>query len=570
MKRGTSNRRLIKSGGWRRAFEYLSIGLALLVIAALAPQIALAADTASVAKPGILSLLPSVVAIALALLLRQVIPAIFAGVLAGAILVQGLSITGIWKGLLDTFGVYIVDALKDEDHVSILFFGLMIGGLVGIISKNGGMGGIVRSLSAMASTRERGQLATSFLGTAIFFDDYANTMVVGNTMRPITDRLRISREKLAYLVDSTAAPIASLALITTWIGFQVGLIDDATENLQGMDTSAYLIFIAALPFGFYVIFAIIFVYLISATGRDFGPMLRAEQKALALEPEISEVSETPSGASPRALNAVLPLAVLVFGGVIGIYVTGKAELGEAASLREIIGEGDSYLAMIWSSSLAVLVAVALSLASKSLDLEEALEAWMEGVKVLMPAIVILTLAWSLSGVNEALQTAAYLSQTLSGHIPPPLLPTLIFLIAAAMAFATGSSWGVMGILIPLTIPLSWAVVLPMGGDVVASPIFLASVAALLSGAVWGDHCSPVSDTTILSSMASGCDHMAHVRTQFPYALTVGIVAVLSGLIPAGYGVSVWICLATGIAILVGIVLSAGKRPEISVDVQSNN
>jgi Na+/H+ antiporter NhaC len=570
MKRGTSNHRLIKSGGWRQVFEYLSIGLTLLVFAGSIPQIALAADTAPVAEPGILSLLPSLVAIALALLLRQVIPAIFAGVLVGAILVQGMSITGIWQGLLDTFGVYIVDALKDEDHVSILFFGLMIGGLVGIISKNGGMAGIVRSLSAMASTRERGQLATSILGTAIFFDDYANTMIVGNTMRPITDRLRISREKLAYLVDSTAAPIASLALITTWIGFQVGLIDDATQNLPGMDTSAYMIFIAALPFGFYVIFAIIFVYLIAATGRDFGPMLHAEQKALSLDPFESETSENPSGASPRALNAVLPLAVLVFGGVIGIYVTGKTGLPEAASLREIIGNGDSYLAMIWASSLAVLVAVILSLASKSLDLEEAMEAWMEGVKVLMPAIVILTLAWSLSGVNEALQTAAYLSQTLSGHIPPPLLPTLIFLIAAAMAFATGSSWGVMGILIPLTIPLSWAVVLPMGGDVVASPIFLASVAALLSGAVWGDHCSPISDTTILSSMASGCDHMAHVRTQFPYALTVGIVAVLSGLIPAGYGVSVWLCLAAGIAILVGVILAVGKRPSIPPDNQSNS
>lgn len=513
---------------------------------------------AAVQEPNALSLLPAIVAIALALALRQVIPAIFAGLWTGAMLVHGFSISGLWYGLLDTFGIYIIDALADKDHISIIYFGLMIGGLVGIISKNGGMAGIVHALSSIASTRERGQLATSLLGTAIFFDDYANTMIVGNTMRPITDRLRISREKLAYLVDSTAAPIASLALITTWIGFQVGLIDDATKNLEGMDTSAYVIFLNALPFGFYSILAIVFVYLIAGTGRDFGPMLRAEQEALSASPHQEAQTASLSGGRPRVFNAILPLGVLVFGVVVGIYTTGTSGLHDGASLREIIGNGNSYLAMVWASSLAVMVAIAQSLATRSLALEEAVDAWMEGLKVLLPAIVILTLAWSLAGVNEALNTAGFLSQTLSGHIAPPLLPTLIFLLAAAMAFATGSSWGVMGILIPLTVPLSWTVTLSMGGDVASNPVFLASIAALLSGAVWGDHCSPISDTTILSSMASGCDHMAHVRTQIPYALTVGIVAIVSGLVPAGYGAPAWVCLVAGIAILTGLVVVLGK------------
>lgn len=521
---------------------------------------------------GALSLLPAIVAIAMALALRQVIPAIFAGLWTGAVLVHGFSFGGLWQGLLDTFGVYTIDALSDKDHISIIYFALMIGGLVGIIGKNGGMAGIVEALSARASTRERGQLATSVLGTAIFFDDYANTMIVGNTMRPIIDRLRISREKLAYLVDSTAAPIASLALVTTWIGFQVGLIDDATKNLAGMDTSAYVIFLNALPFGFYSIFAIVFVYLVAGTGRDFGPMLRAERQALTNPPhkDIEHRSPTFSGAKAKASNAVLPLAVLVLGAVLGTYVTGKSGLTDSASLREIIGNGNSYLAMVWSSSVAVIVAIALSLATRSLALEEALEAWMEGLKALMPAIVILTLAWSLAGVNDALNTAGFLSQTLSGHIPPALLPTLIFLVAAAMAFATGSSWGVMGILIPLSVPLSWSIIAPLGGDVAASPIFLGSIAALLSGAVWGDHCSPISDTTILSSMASGCDHMAHVRTQIPYALTVGIVAIVSGLLPAGYGVPAWVCLIAGTGLLVGFILIFGKPVSAMTENQSNS
>lgn len=533
--------------------------LTLLAFTVLIPDLALAQEPGSVTtSPNALSILPAIVAIALALALRQVIPAIFAGLWTGAMLVHGLSFIGLWQGLLDTFGVYIIDALADKDHISIIYFALMIGGMVGIISKNGGMAGIVKALSSMATTRERGQLATSLLGTTIFFDDYANTMIVGNTMRPITDRLKISREKLAYLVDSTAAPIASLALITTWIGFQVGLIDDATKNLEGIDTNAYVIFLNALPFGFYSILAILFVYLIAGTGRDFGPMLRAEQEALTAPVHEETQTASLSGGRPRVFNAVLPLGVLVFGVVVGIYVTGKSDLSDDASLREIIGSGNSYLAMVWASSLAVIVAIGQSLATRSLALEEALDAWMEGLKVLLPAIVILTLAWSLAGVNETLNTAGFLSQSLSGRIAPPLLPTLIFLLAAAMAFATGSSWGVMGILIPLTIPLAWTVTVTMGGDVAANPIFLASIAALLSGAVWGDHCSPISDTTILSSMASGCDHMAHVRTQLPYALTVGIVAIVSGLLPAGYGAPAWVCLIIGIAMLTGLVLIVGR------------
>ena len=532
---------------------------------------AFADDAAAVAvTPDAFSLLPAVIAIALAFLLRQVIPAIFAGLWVGATLTHGLSVNGLWQGLLDSIGVYILNALADKDHMSIILFSLMIGGMVGVIGRNGGMAGIVRSLSAIASTRERGQIATSLLGTAIFFDDYANTMVVGNTMRPITDRLRISREKLAYLVDSTAAPVASLALVTTWIGFQVGLIDDATREIEGVTQSGYAIFLSALPYGFYSILALIFVYLIATTGRDFGPMLEAEQKAVTSVPGYEGPAPDTPEASARAINALLPLGVLILGTLAGIYWTGKAGLPDTASLRDIVGNGNSYQAMLWASTLAVITAIAMSLITRSLSLEDAINSWMEGLKLLVPAIIILTLAWSLAGVNEALHTAEFLSATLSGQIAPALLPTVIFVLAAAMAFATGSSWGVMGILIPLAVPLTWAVLAPTGIDIASSPIFLASIAALLSGAVWGDHCSPISDTTILSSMASGCDHIAHVKTQIPYALTVGLVAILAGSLPAGLGVPVWLCLAAGVAVLVGIIMIFGKRASIREIDQSNN
>lgn len=550
--------------GLRAKSSYLLINaLLILVVPVFFPLPAFANETdAAAVTPNILSLLPAVIAISFALLLRQVIPAIFAGLLAGAILVRGLSPIGIWQGLLDTVGIYTLDALADRDHISIVIFALMIGGLVGIISRNGGMSGIVHFVSMMATTRQRGQIATSLLGTAIFFDDYANTMVVGNTMRPITDRLRISREKLAYLVDSTAAPIASLALVTTWIGFQVGLIDEATKDLEGISASAYAIFLNALPYGFYSILAIVFVYLVAASGRDFGPMLRAEQEVTLSPPVDGETASGTPDTPPRLMNALLPLGILVLGTLGGIYWTGRSGLPPTASLQDIIGNGNSYLAMLWSSTLAVIIAIALSLASRTLTLEKAIHSWMEGVSSLLPAIIILTLAWALAGVNEALHTAEYLSATLSGQIVPGLLPSLIFVLAAAIAFATGSSWGVMGILIPLTMPLTWAVLAPTGVDIASSPIFLASIAALLSGAVWGDHCSPISDTTILSSMASGCDHIAHVKTQLPYALIVGGVAILAGSLPAGFGMSVWLCLAAGVAILVAVIGVFGKSVKV--------
>jgi Na+/H+ antiporter NhaC len=522
---------------------------------------------------GWLTLLPVVVALAVALILRQIIPAIFAGLWVGAFLVHGFGIKALWLGLLDTVSVYILEALTDPDRMSIILFSLMIGGLVGILNKNGGMEGIVNSLTRFASTRQRGQLATSFLGTAIFFDDYANTMVVGNTMRPITDRLNISREKLSYLVDSTAAPIASIAFITTWIGFQVGLISDAASGLDGLSENAYSIFLNSIPYSFYSILAVVFVYLVAATGRDFGPMLRAEKKALLsgvqglastpksdahIEP-VQNLNARTVKASP--LNAILPLAILIFGTLIGIYTTGRIGLPSEASLRDIIGNGNSYRAMIWASSLAVMAAAALSVGGRQLSLSQTVEAWLEGVKSMMFAIVVLTLAWSLAGVNEVLHTADFLAALLSGHLPPWLLPTVIFLLAAAMAFATGSSWGVMGILIPLTVPLAWSVLATNGQADANMGIFYASIAALLSGAVWGDHCSPISDTTILSSMASDCDHLAHVKTQLPYAILVAGVAVLVGSIPAGFGVSPWLSLGVSTLALAGFLFAVGKRPQ---------
>ncbi len=523
------------------------------------------ATTSMTILPAWLSLLPSLVAIGFALLFRQVLPALFAGLWIGATLTYGAKLSSFWYGFLDVPAVYTLQALNDSGHLSIILFSLTIAGMVGIISKNGGTAGIVTRLISFANSRRRGQLSTAFLGTAIFFDDYANTMIVGNTMRPITDHLKISREKLAYIVDSTAAPIASIALVTTWIGFEVGLIDEAIRTIPEITESAYSIFLNSLAYSFYTIFALAFVYLVAMTGRDFGPMWSAERQAFLAAQETDEVSrlaseydeEEASAHDPhegKAINAVVPLLTLIVATFVGIYVTGSNAVKPDASLRDIVGAGDPYVSMIWGSALSVLVAAILTLGQRLLTLGELVDAWIGGAKSLLIAIVILTLAWALAGVNDTLHTADFLASSLSQSLSPVLLPLLIFVLSALMAFATGSSWGVMGIMVPLTIPLTWAVLTSHGLGLESIHILYASVAALLSGAVWGDHCSPISDTTILSSIASECDHIQHVRTQLPYAVFVALVATLVGTLPAGYGVPPLVSLTLG-----GLLLAAGLR-----------
>ena len=526
------------------------------------------ADTQAI--PGWLSILPPLLAIGMALLYRRVVPALFFGVWIGAVLAIGFTPWAAFKGLLDTLQVYVLGALADGSHAAIILFSLMIGGMVGIISKNGGTLGIVERLTGWASDSGRGQIVTGVLGISIFFDDYANSLIVGNTMRPVTDRLRISREKLAYIVDSTAAPISTLAFVTTWIGYQVGLLGTAIESIDGFSQGAYSVFLSSLPYNFYPFLALFFVFLVAYTQYDFGPMYAAEKRArdtgevLGKEAKVDEAAaegeelQPPAGTPLRAFNAVIPIVVLVGGVLAGLYATGIQVVGAEAPLKDIIGEADSYTALMWGSLLGVLVAAALSLGQGILDLEQTVEAWYEGLKSMLFAMIILVLAWALSNITEVLHTADYLVSVLGETLPPGVVPAIIFVLAAATAFATGSSWGTMGILMPLVVPLVWAILDQNGmADPAHYHILYSAVSCVLAGAVWGDHCSPISDTTILSSMASGCDHIEHVRTQLPYALSVGTVAILFGTLPAGFGMPVWVGLLVGGVLLYGLLRVAG-------------
>ena len=528
--------------------------------------------------PGWFSILPPLLAIAVALITRQVVPALFLGIYIGAVMAYGISLGALWYGLVDTLNVYVIEALSPPDgstgHASIIVFTLMIGGMVGIISRNGGMKGIVNRIVGFASTPQRGQTATGVLGVAIFFDDYANTLVVGNTMRSVTDRLKVSREKLAYIVDSTAAPVATVALISTWIGFQVGLIDEAVGNIEGFSQSAYSIFLNSVPYAFYPILAIVFVFAVAITGRDFGPMYTAEVRSRTEGKVLREDADVDSAASgdelepeeetpERAFNAVVPIVVLVGVALIGLYVTGTGD-----NIQDIIGSADPFASLVWASLIGVLVAVILTLSQRLLSLGETMNAWYVGLRAMLFVLVILVMAWALAAVTEVLHTGDYLVSVLGESLPPAVVPALVFVVAAATAFATGTSWGTMGILIPLTVPLSWAILQANGLD---NPdgyhILYASVSTVLAGSVWGDHCSPISDTTIISSMASGSDHIDHVRTQLPYALFTGLVALLIGLLPVGFGLPWWLMMPIAIAIVVGGLLVFGKKADDELEKQ---
>ena len=522
-----------------------------------------------------ISVVPPLLAIVLALLFRQVIPALFIGLLAGAWAVNGLDFAGFWSGLLDTMQVYVLGAAADEDHMAVILFSTMIGGMVGIIQRNGGMQGVVNRIAAWATSAKHASIATATMGLAIFFDDYANTLVVGNTMRPVTDRLRVSREKLAYIVDSTAAPVSCLALVTTWIGYQVGLIDEALRQVGASDLEGYALFLESIPYAFYPILAISFVFMVASSGLDFGPMLTAERRARQTgvvesaqsAPGEVSIEESPiepiKGKPHRAINAALPVLVLVGAVMIGLLVTGG---GEGKTLRQILNDASAYKALVWASLLGVMTAAVLSLLQGVLTLKQTVDSWYLGARSMAYAMIILILAWSLSSVAEALGTAEYLVSILGDKLHPGAVPTLVFVLAAATAFATGSSWGTMGILMPLVMPLVWVIVGASAGlDAVNAPIIYSTIACVLAGAVWGDHCSPISDTTILSSMASGCDHIQHVRTQLPYAMLVGLVAIFVGTLPVGFGMPWWLALLVSIGLLFGVLRIAGQPVENTVE-----
>ncbi|WP_432663607.1 Na+/H+ antiporter NhaC family protein [Wukongibacter baidiensis] len=529
---------------------------------------------------GMLSLIPPLVAIILAFTTKRVLPSLFAAIFVGAtIIYKG----NIFLGFTKTIEKYIAGSVASEWNAGIIVFDLALGGMIGIVAKSGGAKAIAEWLGSKAKSAKSAMVATWAMGLAIFFDDYSNTLLVGTTMRPLTDKRRISREKLAFLTDATAAPVASMAFVSTWIAYELGLLKDAFASI-GVEMNAYEAFIQSIPFRFYSLIMLGFVLMIAFTGRDYGPMLAAERRARKTGKLVADGSiplaskeltemEIKDDIPLRAFNAIIPVLTVIVMVIVGLYINGRAAVmaGDDTALiefvkanplslsvlRQVIGSANAAVAMMWASFSGTIVAFALVLCQKILTFKETMDAWIDGAKSLVIAIMVLVLAWGIGSMCKDLGTAKFLVSVLDGKVSAGVIPMAVFLLGCIIAFSTGTSWGTTAILMPIAVPLVYQL---SGGD--TGTILFATMGAVFTGAVFGDHCSPISDTTIMSSMASASDHIDHVKTQIPYALTCAGIALLVGYLPAAiFGMNPFISLIIGWGLAFAIVKFYGKEVE---------
>lgn len=550
---------------------------------------------------GWLSLLPPLVAIALAMVTRKATISLLVGILGGALLTTG---GNIFLAVYEMVAVHLWPTVADPNKLRVFCFTLLMGAMIGVICRCGGMQGLIQLISPFAKSRRGGQLVTWLLGLLIFFDDYANTILLGGTLRPLCDRLKISREKLAYLVDSTAAPVAALSLMSTWVAVEIEYVREGIETLgPGTDLQAVDLFMGSIPYRFYILASLVLIPMIALTGRDFGPMLQAERRRLDRADEspedTAELLDLSSREAPaRWYNAVLPI-VVTLGVVIWLLIyTGRQSLSltetdPAPKLRDILGAADSSFSLQYGALAGLLLSLTLARVQRLVPWPGLIKAAGQGARIVLPAIFILWCASALSRMTGSrsvdgapsvtpyefkehrLYTGDFLAQRFlasedaeanvgqgSRSTMVKLLPTIVFLMAAVLSFATGTSFGTMGILLPIVITLSHALLSTPGVAVTAAnPMLLASVGGVLAGAVFGDHCSPISDTTILSSQSCACNHVAHVITQMPYALLAAIVSVVFGTLPLGWGMSVWLLLPLQTVALFTVVRVVGQKVE---------
>ena len=536
------------------------------------------------AKFGIWTLIPPLVAISLAFITKNVIVSLVIGIMSGGFILN-ISGNNPFMALFYSFLDLIqraVNSLADPWNAGIILQVLAIGGVINLVGKMGGAKAIAEALSKRAKSAKSAQIITWVAGLLVFFDDYANSLIIGPMMRPVTDKMKISRERLAFIIDATAAPVAGIAIISTWIGLEVGLIGSAFDSI-GVETNAFGVFLNTIPFRFYNILILGFIVITALLLKDFGPMRKAEIECRRgglnlssnedVDKELSKHDELEPlpGVKLSVWNAIIPIGALILGALFAFYYSGYTAImgGEDSAviqlmqnspasfdaIKEAFSNADASVALFQSAFFAGLVAIIMGVAKKIFTLSEALDIWVDGMKTLIITGVILICAWSLSSVIKELGTAKYLIQLLSGSLPPFILPSLIFVLGAIISFATGTSYGTMGILMPLAIPLAYSINPDMSYVIVAT-------SAVLTGAIFGDHCSPISDTTILSSMGAGCNHIDHVRTQMPYAIFVAVITIVFGYIPAGFGLPVYVVLPIAfVAMFIGIQIF-GKSVEV--------
>ena len=539
---------------------------------------------------GLLTLIPPIVAIVLAFITKNVVISLFIGILSGSFLV---SLTGhnVFYALIQAFLDFVTRALNslaDPWNAGIILQVLAIGGVINLVGKMGGAKAIAEALAKKAKTAKSTQLITWLLGLFVFFDDYANSLIVGPIMRPVADKMKISRERLAFIIDATAAPVAGLAIISTWIGLEVSLIGEGFNQI-GVEASGFGVFLETIPYRFYNILILAFIVITAVTLKEFGPMRKAEIAARKRNKDIvEEVAASSSqmdelepkeGVKLSIWNAIIPIGTLIISALVAFYYSGYSSImgGDNVALQQLMSNSpmsftgimeafsaaDASIALFQSALFASVVTIIMAVAKKIFTLSEAIDTWVDGMKGLIITGVILILAWSLGSVIKELGTAYYLVEALKGAIPAFLLPSLIFVLGAVISFSTGTAYGTMSILMPLAIPLAHSINPEMSFIVVCT-------SAVLTGAIFGDHCSPISDTTILSSMGAGCNHISHVNTQIWYSLFVAVITILFGYIPAGLGLPIYLVLPLSlVAVYVGVQIFGKKVDEATIEAETS-
>ncbi|EAH9136763.1 Na+/H+ antiporter NhaC family protein [Campylobacter upsaliensis] len=547
---------------------------------------------------GFITLLPPFIAIILAFITKDVILSLFMGVLSGTFLlslasniffVDTIALINIYDTLVESFSKiisYVLKSTSDPVNAGIILQILCIGGLVALITKMGGAKAIALQFAKRAKTAISAQLNTWFIGLLIFFDDYANLLIVGPIMRPLADKFKISREKFAFIIDSTAAPVAGIAIISTWIGLEVSLIKNAYASIGIDNISAFGIFVETIPYRFYNIFMLFFVALTAIMGREFGSMYAAQirakttgqiapmPKSAALDTaELEDQFLAPKdGIEIRAFDAIVPVMTLIILAILGFYFNGFSvlegeELANAKAnplsfetLRSAFGSADSSIVLFQAALFAAIVAIFIGVRRRIFNIKEAIETWIYGWKTMIFTIVLLLLAWSLSSIVKDLGTSTFITHLLADKLPEFILPATIFAFASLISFAIGTSYGTMGVLMPLAVPLAFEVAKLNGLESEALHHYMVlNISCVLTGAIFGNHCSPISDNVILSSMSAKCDHMEHVRTQIPYALFICAISLFTGYIPTALGLSVWLVLPLNFILITLLLRIIGKK-----------
>jgi len=503
---------------------------------------------------GFLTLLPPLVALICCFATKRVLLSLFIGVLTGGVIISSGNPISAFVYCLQS----IINSMKDEWNAHLLLFNFFMGSGVALIWRLGGSKALSKWAKKRIKNRNQAGIAAWLLGIMIFINDYINAAIVGNVFRDIFDEMKISKEKFSYIVDSTAAPVATF-FISDWTAFQVGMVQSGIDAAGIKDISAFEGFLIGIPMNFYCILAVLMVGVLLITKRDFGPMLEAENRVLTtgktfsdnakpmldVADEMGEAKDT----KPMLVSFFLPILVLIVVTLIGFYWTGK---GPDKTFVQILGDADAAKALLWGAFSMTLTGAIIALSSRIMNVSETMDTIIDGFKLMLLACAILVMAWTLGGVAKEMKLSDFVIQLIGNNLHPGIMPLAIFLFGCLIAFATGTSWGTMTILTPIAIPLAYK----LSGD----PVFAVMISGVVfSGAIFGDHCSPISDTTVLSSIFSGADHMDHVSTQIPYAITCASVTGILYLIYGFMGISPFIVLPVGLFMLIGLVYFLSNR-----------